>query len=128
MLHCLIFVFQNLFNFWEFYFLPFLSLSFITSMALSYSDCGTEFNKWLMNISSSILCPVFANSVHFFSRNANQSIGILYFPACNSGTWYKLPLCPLLVWDSTSSRVFPRLFFKSPLLNLSDVAFSTNVQ
>ena len=72
--HCLIFVFQNLFNFWKFY-IPFLSLSFISSMAPSYSDCAREFNKWVMNTSSSILCPVFANSVQFFSKNANQSIG-----------------------------------------------------
>ena len=50
---------------------PFLSFSFITSMAPSYSDCGREFNKWVINVSSSILCPGFANYVHFFSRKAN---------------------------------------------------------
>ena len=73
MFHCLILVFQNLFNFWKFH------ISF--SELVFYHKYGSlilcrEFNKWVMNVSSSILCPVFANSVHFFSKKANQSIGV----------------------------------------------------
>ena len=73
MLHCLIFAIRNCSIFGSST-SPFLSFSFKTSIAPSYSDCGREFNKWVMNISSSILCPLFAISVHLFSKKANQSI------------------------------------------------------
>ena len=74
MLHSLVFVFQNLLNFWEVN-ISFLSLSLITSIDPSYSDHGKKFNKSVINISSSIICPVFDNSVCFFFKKANQSIG-----------------------------------------------------
>ena len=75
MFHCLVFILQNLLNFWESTG-PFLSLSFITSMAPSYSVCGREFNKCVMNVSSSIICPVFISSAYFFSMKVSQSIGL----------------------------------------------------
>ena len=61
MLHSLVFVFQDLLSFWE--------------VNILFSDHGKEFNKWVVNISSSIICPVFDNSVCFFSKKDNQSIG-----------------------------------------------------
>ena len=73
--HCLIFILQNLLNFWEFH-RSFSELIFITSMAPSYSVCGREFNRCVMNVSSSIICPVFISSAHFFSMKVNQSIGL----------------------------------------------------
>ena len=72
---CLVFILQNLLNFWDFY-CSFLSLSFMTSMAPSYSVCGREFNKCVINISSSIICPVFISSAHFFSMKVIQSMDL----------------------------------------------------
>ena len=75
LLYCLEFVFQNLLNFCDCY-CTFLSLSFMTSMAPSYTVCGREFNKCVINISSLIICPVFISSDCFFSMKAIQSMGL----------------------------------------------------
>ena len=78
------------------------------STAPSYSDCGREFNKCVMNVSSSILCPVFISSVHFFSMKASQSIGFCL--VCSN------LLLRNFVYTSTLSslvfgfHLFPRLF------------------
>ena len=55
---------------------PFLSLSFMTSMAPSYSVYSREFNKCVINVSSSIMCPVFISSARFFSMKVIQSMGL----------------------------------------------------
>ena len=67
LLYCLEFVFQNLFNFCDFY---------CTSLAPSYTVCGREFNKCVINISSLIICTVFISSDRFFSMKAIQSMGL----------------------------------------------------
>ena len=86
LLHCLEFVFQNLLNFSVISTIPFLSLSFMTSMAPSYTVCGREFNKCVINVSSLIICPVFMCSACFFSMKAIQSMGLcLVFPVYNLG-------------------------------------------
>ena len=81
---------------------------------------------YVMNISSSIICPVFTNSVHFFSKKVSQSIG---FCLVFSNLKFRN-----LVYNSTLSSLgfgchllssLPQAFLKSDLLNLSEVAFST---
>ena len=89
---------------------PFLSLSFITSMAPLDSDCGREFNKCVLNVSSSIQCPVIISSVCFFSMKASQSVSALYFLTCNLESLCTPPLYLPLSLDSTFFQAFPRLF------------------
>ena len=69
---------------------PFLSLSFITSMAPSYSDCGREFNKWVMNVSS-----VENSSSLFFQISCSQRI-------LNSSRLSRYLLLRLLVYMNLS--------------------------
>ena len=40
--------------------------------------------------------------ISFLGMPTNPLVSVLCFPACNSRTWYKLLLCPLWFWDSTS--------------------------
>ena len=72
--HCLVFVLQNLLNFWDFY-CSFSELVFYDEYAPSYTVCGREFNKCIINVSSSMICPVFISSARFFSMKVIQSMG-----------------------------------------------------
>ena len=54
--------------------------------------------------------------ISFLGMPTNPLVSVLCFPACNSRTWYKLPLCPLWFWDSIISQVFPRLSLNLPCL------------
>ena len=78
--HCLEFILQNLLNFCDFYYtfseLVFYDESFMTSLAPSYTVCGREFNKCVINVSSLIICPVFRSSACFFSMKVIQSMGL----------------------------------------------------
>ena len=67
-----------------------------------------------MNVSSSIICPVFNSSV-LFSMEANQSIGFcLHFIICNSGILCIPPPYHLLFLGSIISQVFPKSFLDLP--------------
>ena len=75
MFHCLIIILQNLLNFWELH-RSFSELIFYDKYSSLVLDCCREFNKCVMNVSSSIICPLFISSAHFFSVKVSQSIGL----------------------------------------------------